>query len=57
MDLKVEQVAERLNVSLDTVYKALRTKKLPARKIGEGGKSSPWRVTPEALEEYRKQYF
>lgn len=57
MDLTISQVAEQLQVSEETVRKDTRSKKLPARKIGKGGRSSSWRITPEALDEYRKKYF
>jgi len=51
--LSVQQVAERLHISKDTVYKLIRTGKLKAFKP-TGGKTCPWLITEQSLTKYVK---
>ena len=46
--LALDEVAERLNVHIDTLRRAIRAKKLEAYKI-----SGQWRVSELQLERYR----
>ena len=49
--LTPREVAERLRLSMDTVYELIRDGKLPARNVGAG--SSPrWRIHSEDVDAY-----
>jgi excisionase family DNA binding protein len=48
----VEQIAERLKVHTQTVYRLLEAGKLPGVKVGR-----QWRITPEALNSFLKLPF
>jgi excisionase family DNA binding protein len=50
--LTCEQVAERYSVTLKTVWEWIRSKKLPAVKVG--GRN--YRIRPDDLEAFEKQY-
>jgi len=45
-----KQAAEHLQVSLRTLYKLLRTKEIPARKVG-----GQWRIARSRLDEYIRE--
>ena len=47
MPLTVEETAERLNVSTYAVYRAIKSGRLRAYRVTEGG---PWRVPEGELE-------
>jgi excisionase family DNA binding protein len=47
--LRPEEVAEVLNVTVSQVYTLMRSRQLPAVKIGKRG---VWRVAIEALDNY-----
>jgi len=49
--LRPRDVAERLSISLRSVYTLLSSKELPSIRVGEGSV----RVTPAALDEYVQQ--
>lgn len=53
-DLSVHDAAEQLQVDAKTVRKlAGRGKLRGAYKTGMGGKTSPWRIPPKALDHFR----
>lgn len=53
-DLTIKQAAEQLNVNPETVRQLADRGKLPgAYKGGSGGRTSPWRIPPRALDLYR----
>jgi len=54
-DLTVEQTAEELQQSPTMIRKLANRGKLPgAYKTGLGGRTSPWRIPPSALDRFRK---
>lgn len=50
--LSVKEVAKRLHISHWTVLKMIKVSVLPAAKVGLQGKTSPYRITEDALDEY-----
>ena len=53
-DLSVREAADQLNVNEETVRQlACRGKLRGAYKGGLGGRTSPWRIPPRALDQYR----
>ena len=53
-DLTVAEAAEQLRLNAETVRQlACRGKLRGAYKTGQGGRTSPWRIPPKALDQYR----
>lgn len=53
-DLTPKQAREIIGVSRNTMYRLLRSGKLPSYRISDGGTSDGYRITREALEAFRK---
>jgi excisionase family DNA binding protein len=52
-DLKVADVAAKLNASPSTVYREIHRGGMPAYRLGEPGGEGPFRVRPEDLDAYK----
>jgi excisionase family DNA binding protein len=50
--MTVQQVAEQLQLSEDSVLSLIRSGRLPASNVGAGAVRPRWRIDPETLAEF-----